>query len=129
MDNESLIIAILVVIFIIVCVWHYQLCHQGTDKCGLHCMPKDEAGKEGLHCDCARTDAAMYAWGAPGLRPCKTQFCGQMPYKHPRQGCGANMFNPYWPPFGSGAAYIATADDPYIDVPISRMVGDHVVLE
>lgn len=120
MDNESLIIAILVVIFIIVCAQHYQSCHQGTDKRG---------PKEGLHCGCARTDAAMYAWGAPGLRPCKTRFRGQMPYKHPRQGCSAKMFNPYWPPFGSGASYIATADDPYIDVPISRMVGDHVVLE
>jgi len=38
-------------------------------------------------------------------------------------------FNPFWAPYGSAGALVATSDSPYIDVPISRMVGDHVPLE
>ena len=131
--EEQYIIAILIVVFLIICVWHYRLCHQGLDTCGIH------PGKESLHCDCARHNAAYYAWdpqakigsqsdpfNSSGIKPCLTRFSGQMPYRHPRAACSAHMYNPFWPPFGSAGAYITTSGSPYIDVPISRMIGDHV---
>lgn len=122
--TEQYILAALLVIFILICIWHYRLCHQGEDACGIH------SKKEGLHCNCARLDAAMYAWDPEAkLAPCARRFKGQMPYHHPQRACAARMYNPFWPPYGSAGAYIGASSSPYIDVPISRMVGDHVPLE
>jgi hypothetical protein len=118
MDKET-IICILVAIFIIVCIWHYRLCHMD---------PAFDA-REGLHCGCARQDAAMYAWGRDALPICDARFEGQMPYKHPSHACAYPIFNPFYPPFGSAGSFAPTTESAFIDVPISRMVGDHVPLE
>jgi len=114
MDVQSLSIAISIIILIIICI-HYT-------KIGSH---------ENLHCDCARNGAALYAWGkGPSLPLCDMRFKGLSPYKHPNAACASPMFNPFWPPFGSANAYVSSASrTPYVDVPISRMVGDHVPLE
>lgn len=115
MLETKYIVAILVIIFMLVCIWHYKKCYT----------------TEALHCTCARRDAAMAAWGSSkeGTPPCDERFRGQMPFKHPRVACSRPTFNPYWAPFGSANAFATGATSQFIDVPISRMVGDHVPLE
>lgn len=125
--TDEYLIAILIVIMIIVCIWHYRRCHQGDDQCGIHASLK-----EGLHCDCARTSAAAFAWeNAEALPRCDARFRGIMPYKHPDSpnACASPMYNPFWPPYSAVRPFAPNATSPYIDVPISRMVGDHVPLE
>lgn len=86
--------------------------------------------QEGLQCNCARTDAANAAWDPNAqLAPCDERFRGLSPYKHPSAACASSMYNPFWPPFGSPVAFAPVSSSRYIDVPISRMVGDHVPLE
>ncbi len=124
--EENYIIAILVVVLILVCIWHFGLCHRGIDMCGLHCA----AGKkEGLHCDCARNSAALAAWNAdPAAVPvCDERFRGLAPFKHPNAPCSYRMYNPFWFPYGAAPTFASKAG--MTDVPISRMVGDHVPLE
>lgn len=107
------LIAILIVIFIIVCIWHYRLCHQD--------------GRESLNCNCSRLEAAQAAWDPNAkLKPCPTRYIGNMPYRHPNAACASPVYNPFWPPFGSAGSFMPTSESRYIEVPISRMIGDHV---
>jgi len=117
MLETKYIIAALIVVFMIICIWHYGRCHSASRA-------------EGLHCGCERRDAAMFAWGSDDLPQCDPRFSGQMPYKNPNgRPCARHVFNPFFPPFGSAPAYIGSSSQQFIDVPISRMVGDHVPLE
>ena len=110
------VICAIAIIFIIVIIWVYSR--------------TNATGAENLHCGCSRREAAMFAWDPEGkLPPCDMRFKGLMPFKHPSAACSSPAYNPFYPPFSSTVSFAPTSASPYIDVPISRMVGDHVPLE
>ena len=120
-NTLNIICAIVIIYIVIVIIWmRTRDAPPGSTQ----------AGAENLHCGCMRRRAAMHAWDPEGkLPPCDMRFKGLMPFKHPSVACSSPVYNPFYPPFSSAVSYAPTSASPYIDVPISRMVGDHVPLE
>jgi hypothetical protein len=123
MDNcwVALVIALVIVIILIVTM-------SGSQKAR-------GSGSEGLCMrDCAHRAAALRAYDigmeespVQSLPPCEDRYRGISPFLPPNRPCYAATYNPFWAPFGDGG--VVTGTEQFYDVPISRMVGDHVPLE
>lgn len=107
--------AALIVIVILLIVLHMRECHVSR-------------AREGLHCDCARTIASQGVDDA-SLPLCPERYVGQLPFGNPGgpRACRRPEYNPFWPPHGAAGAYVGAGDT--VDIPISRMIGDHVPME
>lgn len=109
-DWKTMIVgAIVAIIVLILIMYHMRTSHP----------------QENLHCDCARTEASRVGY-ASSLPLCPDRYVGQTPFGDPRgpRACRSPMYNPFWPPFGAAGDYPTPSD--VVDIPISRMIGDHV---
>lgn len=88
--------------------------------------------REGLSCGCERADmklALNNGATAQNLPICDETYHGVLPYGHPDgpKACRSPMYNPFWPDYGAAGEF--KNPQGYIDIPISRMIGDHAILE
>jgi len=66
---------------------------------------------------------------AQNLPPCEETYHGVLPYGHPNgpKACRSTTYNPFWPEYGAAGEFKNPTN--YSDIPISRMIGDHVAPE
>jgi hypothetical protein len=117
MDNIYIVLAIVLIIVVLVVM------------CRAH-----NSTSEGLYtaCDCVHKRDALLAYdvgaegqGLPqGLPYCEDRYRGISPFLPPNRKCYTGSYNPFWSPYGDGG--VVSEVGPYFDVPVSRMIGDHV---
>jgi hypothetical protein len=113
------ITAIIVVVLVVIIALHVRASH--PQMFAAYC----DKAQESLHCDCARTEASRVGY-ADSLPLCPDRYVGQTPFGDPRgpRACRSPMYNPFWPPYGAAGEYKTPGG--VVDIPISRMIGDHV---
>jgi hypothetical protein len=121
--NNIYVVLIIVLIIVIILVLERNACARMFAR-----------AREGLCAarDCVHRRDALLAYdigaegqGLPqGLPYCEDRYRGISPFLPPNRKCYTGSYNPFWAPFGDGG--IMSEVGPYFDVPVSRMIGDHV---